>query len=176
MKLADAGDLLVAQPPWLYWLGVTKPELTSLGWDLQEHAFADGVVRRLRGAKMRSTQSLFDEVAAALQFPDYFGENWDALDECLNDLSWLPGRSYLLVISDALQVLADEPVRELEILLRLLMRTGDEWANRRLEAAPRDGPPTPFHVVLQCPEPEGETLTRRMREAGARLERLSATG
>lgn len=28
---------------------------------------------------------LFDALAAALHLPDYFGRNWDALDECLRD-------------------------------------------------------------------------------------------
>lgn len=38
------------------------------------------VVRTVRGRKMRSRQGLFDEFAAALQFPLYFGENADAFD------------------------------------------------------------------------------------------------
>jgi RNAse (barnase) inhibitor barstar len=28
---------------------------------------------------------LFDALASALALPDYFGRNWDALDECLRD-------------------------------------------------------------------------------------------
>lgn len=34
-------------------------------------------------------QSLLAWYAKSLRFPDYFGGNWDALDECLRDLSWI---------------------------------------------------------------------------------------
>ncbi len=43
------------------------------------------------GAAMR-------EIADALQFPDWFGENLDALADCLHDLSWLPSEGYVLVL------------------------------------------------------------------------------
>ena len=32
---------------------------------------------------------LLEELYQRLQFPDYFGGNWDALWECIRDLSWL---------------------------------------------------------------------------------------
>src|SRR5579885_3011720 len=64
-----------------------------------------GVGRVLRGQKMRTAESLFDEVSAALQFPPYFGENWDALEECLADLEWLHTRDCVLVILNAANVL-----------------------------------------------------------------------
>ncbi|MBW8803576.1 MAG: barstar family protein [Catenulisporales bacterium] len=34
--------------------------------------------------------SFLDECERAYRFPDYFGHNWDALADCLFDLSWLP--------------------------------------------------------------------------------------
>lgn len=33
---------------------------------------------------------LLARIADALRFPDWFGHNWDALADCLGDLSWLP--------------------------------------------------------------------------------------
>ena len=33
---------------------------------------------------------LFHEYDMQLRFPEYFGANWDAFDECMSDLSWLP--------------------------------------------------------------------------------------
>jgi RNAse (barnase) inhibitor barstar len=46
------------------------------------------VVRIPRG--IRSKEKLLAILADRLRFPRYFGYNWDALEECLRDLSWLP--------------------------------------------------------------------------------------
>jgi hypothetical protein len=40
-------------------------------------------------------------IAAALAFPSWFGGNWDALADCLGDLSWLPGEGQLLLFDQA---------------------------------------------------------------------------
>jgi hypothetical protein len=37
-------------------------------------------------------------VAKALEFPDWFGGNWDALEDCLGDLSWHPAAGYVLLL------------------------------------------------------------------------------
>lgn len=53
----------------------------------------------------------------ALRFPDYFGFNWDALDECLADLSWLEPGDVLIWHTDV--PLVSEP-RELGRYLQIL--------------------------------------------------------
>jgi hypothetical protein len=90
--------------------------------------------RWLRASKMRTANELFDEFAAALQFPPYFGENWDGLDECLNDLDWLEGDGAALFILDADQLLSDAPPEDARILFEIL-----EAAESNL----------PFHIVMQ---------------------------
>jgi hypothetical protein len=41
--------------------------------------------------------ALMDALARALELPDWFGRNWDALDEVLGDLSWITEREVALV-------------------------------------------------------------------------------
>jgi hypothetical protein len=43
--------------------------------------------RVIRGSRCGSKGETLHEFAAALQFPWYFGHNWDALDECLRDMA-----------------------------------------------------------------------------------------
>ena len=56
------------------------------------------VVRMPRG--IRSKQKLMAVLADKLHFPRYFGHNWDALEECLNDLTWLRDRGIVIAHED----------------------------------------------------------------------------
>ena len=38
---------------------------------------------------LNTSHNVFAFYSKALSFPDYFGWNWDAFDECITDLSWL---------------------------------------------------------------------------------------
>lgn len=51
-------------------------------------------------AGITSKDELLSELAKQLHFPDYFGANWDALWECIRDLSWLPNGAVILEHSD----------------------------------------------------------------------------
>ena len=69
------------------------------------------VVREVRGAKMPTVAAVFDEFAAAFQFPYYFGANKDAFDECMRDLDEFTGEGmiYVVVVRDAAKLLDAEP-------------------------------------------------------------------
>jgi hypothetical protein len=47
-----------------------------------------------------SKNDLLAALASAGRFPDYFGGNWDALQDCLHDLSWISNRKVVVVRSD----------------------------------------------------------------------------
>lgn len=43
-------------------------------------------------------QGFITLVAKALAFPQWFGGNWDAFEDCLGDLSWQPAPGYVLLL------------------------------------------------------------------------------
>jgi RNAse (barnase) inhibitor barstar len=49
---------------------------------------------------IRTKEDLLRVLAERLRFPDYFGANWDALWDCLNDFSWLPAGPVVLRHAD----------------------------------------------------------------------------
>lgn len=47
-------------------------------------------------------RDLFSVLSQGLNFPGYFGWNWDALEECLRDLSWIEQPRRILLIHEGL--------------------------------------------------------------------------
>jgi RNAse (barnase) inhibitor barstar len=136
---------------------------TVMGW-----AESGLTCRAMRGHKMRTEKALCDEFGAALQFPWYFGENWDALSDCLRDLAWLPPQSgYVLVIYRSLHMLADAMPDERKSLIRVLYGAQRQWAEPVEQGEPWDRPAVPFHVVLQASRSESADVVRIWTVAGA---------
>jgi hypothetical protein len=131
----------------------------------------DGLtVRVVRGRKMRTVSGLFDEFAAALQFPYYFGENWAAFDECLSDMDWLPmGAGLVVAVLDPGEVLADAPKGELPVLARRIAAAAETYSNPIDLGEWWDRPPVPFHVVLCAPPEDVAAVRARWRAAGAKV-------
>jgi hypothetical protein len=125
-------------------------------------------VRTVRGRKIGTVERLFDEVAAALQFPYYFGENWAAFDECLADMDWLPmGAGVVVVILEAEHVLVDNDDVELGVLVRTIERAADAYSCPIALGEWWDRPAVPFHVILQSQSDGVGTVRARWEHAGA---------
>lgn len=73
---------------------------------------------------------LFRRSATALEFPDWFGHNWDAYADCLRDLSWLPvARGRLLLVS-GWAAYADARPDEWRIARQILAEAEAHWNER----------------------------------------------
>jgi RNAse (barnase) inhibitor barstar len=81
------------------------------------------VMPTLDGRLLGDKAALLAELGRALDFPDYYGGNWDALEECLADLSWHDGPLLLLITH------ADALVDDLrENLIEIFQQAARAWA------------------------------------------------
>lgn len=147
--MPDVRSLLQSPAP-IHFLDVAKDRAVyALQCDPQGIA-----VRVIRGWKCETEQGLMDEIAAALQFPDYFGENWNALHECINDLEWMPADGYLLHLCGVHRVLPDDP-DGFGILLSILRDAAAAWADPALlypGGAPATALRRPFRTLISGTE------------------------
>lgn len=75
-------------------------------------------------ARIDAREDVLQRIATALQFPDWFGRNWDALEDCLGDLSWRGGSAHVLLFEGYPR--GDD----LGVLLDVLRATAEYWAQR----------------------------------------------
>ncbi|RNE67379.1 barstar family protein [Cryobacterium tepidiphilum] len=123
---------------------------SEIGNAILRWSMAGLTVRMVRGSKMPIVSELFDEFSAALQFPLYFGENWDAFDECLSDLDWLPvERGRVIVVTAPEHVLTMTEPRAMQVLVRCIEVAAAEFSKPIVDAGENiDRAAIPFRVVL----------------------------
>ncbi len=165
MVIHDKQRLFAMGSPCFFGVVGSDSDVTDFSWSVAGDA-VNAVVRTVRGKKMRSEQGVFDEIAAALQFPYCFGENWDALDECINDLSWLPGDAYVFFLLDAVKLLDSENLDQIKIFFRIFNNACKEWSCPIALGEPWDRPGKPFHIVLQTSLADAACLKNRISAAG----------
>ena len=88
-------------------------------------------VLTLEGGSIGSKEELLDAIAEGFGFPDWFGRNWDALEECLRDLDAVKD-GYALVITDATALWAERP-RVSGTLVEVWLDAAADGAERGVE-------------------------------------------
>jgi len=79
-------------------------------------------------AGISSREALFQSLAERLRFPDYFGNNWNALSDCLRDFHWRSERRIVIAHADLPTLELHDARTYLEILSDAVedwRRTGD---------------------------------------------------
>lgn len=85
------------------------------------------LLTRISLAGVLEKNELLARVAQGMHFPAWFGANWDALEDCLTDLSWLEGDGHVLLLDGASGLNADD----FGILTDVLSSSARFWAERR---------------------------------------------
>jgi hypothetical protein len=106
----------------------------------------DAIDDAVRGTKLNvgrvdldgaaTKEAMLERIAKALGFPDWFGGNWDALEDCLIDLSWREAEGHVLLFSGL------RPSDDLGVLIDVLASSAEFWAARG----------RPFFAVLVDPQ------------------------
>jgi hypothetical protein len=99
-----------------------------------------------------STKAAFlDCCAAALQFPAGFGRNWDALADCLEDLSWQPAGG-IVVHWHGGGVFARRASDDCEAALEIFDTATNYWLEKsRLMLVLLDAPSSGGHLLPALP-------------------------
>jgi RNAse (barnase) inhibitor barstar len=91
------------------------------GWNCA-HIDLDGCVDK---------KDLLQRIAAALEFPQWFGGNWDALFDCLADLSWRPAAGHLLLLENT-DALKREAPEVFDTAVAILQDVAVYWSRRNV--------------------------------------------
>lgn len=102
----------------------------------------------LDGAEMRTKDGLFEEYAQKVGFPDYFGRNWDAFNDCMTDLEIPLGvRGVAVLVRNSELVLSSGTESDKEAYISCLADISDDWAETVDIGEWWDRPAIDFRVV-----------------------------
>jgi len=92
---------------------------------------AEDILEATRGSaldvvRVDASGDAVQAIARALAFPDWFGGNWDALEDSLSDLSWRPAKGRVLILEGV------APGDDAGILIDVLRAAAEHWAAQRV--------------------------------------------
>lgn len=73
----------------------------------------------ISGSQCSNMEIFYRKLKKQIDIPDYFGDNLDALDEILFDLSWIKEKKLILIISE-FDIFLQEDMESKALLVELL--------------------------------------------------------
>lgn len=135
-------------------------QLEGFLWAVRADAVAE--VRIVRGDNCRTKDMLFREWASALQFPYYFGHNWDALNECVLDLEWIVSDSIVVAVTNAQELLVDEP-SNLGVLMEIIEHASRHRGDEAIAGSGLEGPETARFLLHIPAEKQARDFARKYK-------------
>lgn len=92
----------------------------------------DYFIAAIDGIQCKTIESFLIEIGRAFSFPDYYGKNVNALNDCINDLDWIPKNNYILIINNADSFISGNN-EDRQDMIDFLNEVSEEWSNVPLE-------------------------------------------
>ena len=86
------------------------------------------------GSQVQDKRSFIRAAGAAMDFPDYSGQNWDAFEELIRDLTWAPAEGYLVLFDEPDQFAA-ESTEQWQVARSILESAVAFWQEKGLPMA-----------------------------------------
>jgi hypothetical protein len=102
---------------------------------------------RIDGRKVLTKRRFLVVAARALDFPGWFGVNWDAFEDCMTDLEWIPAPGYVVLLEN-MERFAQRASRDFDTALEILEAAAEFWSRKAV----------PFHVLLSGVHTAGAPL------------------
>lgn len=120
--MATVAGLIAARASGLYRLEHLPPaeEIAPIAAENDFRLF------RIDGRRVTDKAGFLRAVARTLEFPDYFGENWDALEECLTDLEWVRASGFVVYL-EHLDEFAESSPDDFDAALEIFATAADYW-------------------------------------------------
>ena len=96
------------------------------------------------GQSIVDCASLFHQFATTIQFPEYFGHNWDALEDCLTDLFDEDAVDRQIIILDRLDNFAIDDPYQWSMLSDICKSTVEYWQDTA----------TPMYILISSNLPQ----------------------
>lgn len=162
--MIDASEMLSAESTIHEFFGPKEPVLAVVsGEEVAKRKF---FIVCLDGSEMLDEQGVFESFYDGFRFPSYFGHNWDALEECIRDLSWIDAERYMLCILNAERVLERDDVDNLSTFREILLAAGEWWKEPYEPLQPWGHPASDFRVILQFSTVD--VSLSKMKDSGSR--------
>ena len=87
-----------------------------------------------------STEEVLRQLGRVLEFPSWYGANFDALFDCLTDPAWQPAKGYLLLINGIARLRLTNP-EDFATLIEVFQSVADAWRDRGI----------PFWILIDTP-------------------------
>jgi hypothetical protein len=86
---------------------------------------------RLHLPAAEAAPALLKQIGQALHFPEWYGENWDALADCLTDLSWSDADGFILLLHGSPALRTAQPALW-QTLVDLLGEVSSFWCENQV--------------------------------------------